>query len=69
MPFLAVLAHLTLAGSHHHTAILGDRYWRYCTHRSHRTRLPCWRWAARDTYCPRHDTRCWPRCPKETRRA
>jgi hypothetical protein len=60
----AVLAHLALLGRHRTTRIIGGYHWRYCAHRSHRMRLPCWRWFIYDGYCARHNASCWSACPE-----
>jgi hypothetical protein len=58
----ALLAHLTLVGRHHRTAVVGGYHWTYCNHRSHRLGLPCWRWFRWDSYCARHNRSCWGEC-------
>lgn len=59
---LAALAHLALLGRHRRTTIIGGLHWRYCAHRSHQLRIPCWRWHAYDGYCPTHNNTCWAEC-------
>lgn len=56
------LAAAALIGRHQATVTVGGYRWRYCAHRSHRHRLRCWRWAAWDGYCTRHNTTCWDIC-------
>lgn len=60
---LGIAAHVALLGHHRKTAIVGGYHWRYCTHRSHRLGLPCWRWFIHDGYCRKHNTTCWSHCP------
>jgi hypothetical protein len=60
-------AHAVLHGRHRRTAVVGGYHWRYCGHRSHRLRLPCWRWHIHDGYCTRHNLSCWSNCPEATR--
>lgn len=58
-----LLAHVALIGRHRRTAVIGGLHWRYCSHRSHRLGLPCWRWFIHDGYCARHNSTCWGDCP------
>jgi hypothetical protein len=38
------------------------RYYRTCSHRSHRLRLKCWRWYTADGFCAWHNSSCWYSC-------
>jgi len=58
------IAHAVLLGRHHRTAVVGGYHWRYCSHRSHWLRLPCWRWFIHDGYCHHHNETCWLNCPE-----
>jgi len=60
--FIRAAAHTLLLGRHHNTIIIGGLHWTYCIHRSHRLRLPCWRWSHWDGYCRRHIGTCWSSC-------
>ncbi|MFJ2007040.1 hypothetical protein [Streptomyces chartreusis] len=61
-----LLAHLALFSRHRHTVIVGGYHWGYCSHRSHRLRLPCWRFSRWDGYCTRHNNSCWGYCGEAT---
>lgn len=37
-------------------------YFRLCSHRSHRLRLPCFRGFVSDGYCARHNDTCFHTC-------
>lgn len=58
-----ILAHLRLLGRHHRTAVIFGLHYRYCIHRSHGRRWPCWRWNAYDSFCTRHNRSCYTDCP------
>ncbi|MFJ2004758.1 hypothetical protein [Streptomyces chartreusis] len=62
--FNRVIAHLRLLGRHRTTVVVGGYHWQYCCHRSHRLRLPCWRWFIHDGYCRCHNGTCWSNCPE-----
>lgn len=55
------LAHCKLMFSHKHKPVTtswpagaGFVVWVYCKHRSHRVKLPCWRWREWDSVCMKH---------------
>jgi len=56
---MGVLARLILGWRHHKTIVLFGLNWRYCSHRSHRWNMPCWKWMAVDGFCAKHTLRCW----------
>lgn len=60
-----LLAHLVLHGRHQYTVTINGVHWRYCSHRSHRLNLRCWRWFVYDGYCGHHNASCYIGCPTE----
>jgi len=62
---MRLLAHIALRGRHCHEVVINGLHWRYCTHRSHRLRLWCWRWFVYDGYCDKHNESCYSHCPTQ----
>lgn len=56
---ISLIAHLRLLGRRDRSVWVGGYNWRYCLHRSHRLRLPCWRWFVYDGYCHHHNRTCY----------
>lgn len=61
-----LLVHLKLRARHQgQDTVVDGMHFKYCTHRSHRSRLWCWRFSDYDGYCARHNQSCYSSCPEK----